>query len=71
MLFNARPEGGVDQKWLNLDATDQDPDVAISAAVLLFNIATDGKALNSGKENVCQKLAAGQGKPGKPEKTSV
>ncbi|WP_152562331.1 MULTISPECIES: hypothetical protein [unclassified Prochlorococcus] len=38
---------------------------------LLFNIATDGKALNFGKENGYQKPAAGQGKPVKPEKTSV
>ncbi|MCH2565936.1 MAG: hypothetical protein MKZ93_04955, partial [Prochlorococcus sp. ALOHA_A2.0_51] len=30
---------------------------------LLFNIATDGKALNSGKENVYQKPSVGQGKP--------
>ena len=54
LLFNAKPEGGVDQKWLNLEATYQDPDVAISAVCLLFNIATDGKALNPGKENIYQ-----------------
>jgi hypothetical protein len=51
LLFNAKPEGGDDQKWLKLGATYQDQDVAISAACLLFNIATDGKALNPGKES--------------------
>lgn len=40
---------------------------AISAACLLFNIATDGKALNPGKENGYQQPAAGQGTPVDPE----
>ena len=36
---------------------------AISAACLLFDIATDGKRLNPGRENSYQEPASGQGKP--------
>ena len=39
---------------------------AISAACLLFDIATDGKRLNPGRENGYQEPAAGQGKPVDP-----
>ena len=37
---------------------------AISAAGLIFDVATDGKKLNPGKENGYQEPAAGQGKRG-------
>ena len=39
---------------------------AISAACLLFDIATDGKRLNPGQENAYKEPAAGQGKPVEP-----
>ncbi len=39
---------------------------AISAACLLFDIATDGKRLNPGRENGYQEPAAGQGRPVDP-----
>ncbi len=39
---------------------------AISAAGLIFDVATDGKKLNPGKENGYQEPAAGQGKPVDP-----
>ena len=39
---------------------------AISAACLLFDIATDGKRLNPGRENGYQEPAAGQGQPVDP-----
>lgn len=39
---------------------------AISAACLLFDIATDGKRLNPGRENSYQEPAPGQGKPVDP-----
>ena len=39
---------------------------AISAACLLFDISTDGKRLNPGRENGYQEPAAGQGKPVDP-----
>ena len=39
---------------------------AISAACLLFDIATDGKRLNPGRENGYQEPASGLGKPVDP-----
>jgi len=51
------------QSW---PATARSRRDAISAACLVFEVATDGKKLNPGKENGYQEPSAGQGKPVEP-----